>query len=215
MHHKTKRQEKVSCLFGSSRPFSGDTPGYLWCTSLLQAMFTQPTPVLSLGSDLRSWSLSSQPPPTPAVEQRSLSGWWVLAGTDPLCRNLSALPSAPCCCTLLCGSKASPLCYPQSPPVKGASECVETFPPSQLPPTGAGPVPILLSLFFLFSFALSRYMGRVSCLLIGLSSSASSQYVFCRSCSTCRCISDVLVGRKVISTSYSSAILKLLLIISC
>ena len=29
-----------------------------------------------------------------------------------------------------------------------------------------------------------------------------------RSCSTCRCISDVFVGRKVISTSYSSPILK-------
>ena len=32
--------------------------------------------------------------------------------------------------------------------------------------------------------------------------------MFCRSCSTCSCISDVFVGRKVISTSYSSAILK-------
>ena len=40
--------------------------------------------------------------------------------------------------------------------------------------------------------------------------SASVQWVFCRSCSTCRCISDVFVGRKVISTSYSSTILKLL-----
>ena len=29
----------------------------------------------------------------------------------------------------------------------------------RLPPTGAGPVPILLSLFFLFSFALPRYVG--------------------------------------------------------
>ena len=37
---------------------------------------------------------------------------------------------------------------------------VETFPPSQLPPTGAGPIPILLSLFFLFSFALLRYVGE-------------------------------------------------------
>ena len=36
---------------------------------------------------------------------------------------------------------------------------VETFPPSQLPPRGAGPIPILLSLFFLFSFALLRYVG--------------------------------------------------------
>ena len=36
--------------------------------------------------------------------------------------------------------------------------------------------------------------------------------MFCRSCSTCRCISDVFVGRKVISTSYSFAILKLIFI---
>ena len=60
----------------------------------------QPTPVLSLGSDLWSPSLSSQPPPAPPGEQTSLSGWWVLVSTDPLCGNLSALPSAPlllCC----------------------------------------------------------------------------------------------------------------------
>ena len=56
----------------------------------------QPTPVLSLRSDLRSPSLSSQAPPAPAGEQTSLSGWWVLVGTDPLCGNLSTLPSAPC-----------------------------------------------------------------------------------------------------------------------
>ena len=62
-------------------------------------MFTQPTPVLSLGSELRSRSLSSQPPPVPAGEQTSLSGWWVLVGTNPLCGNLSTLPSAP---LLLC-----------------------------------------------------------------------------------------------------------------
>ena len=62
-------------------------------------MFTQPTPLLSLGSDLRSPSLISPPSPTPAGEQTSLSGWWVLVSTDPLCGNLSALPSAP---LLLC-----------------------------------------------------------------------------------------------------------------
>ena len=44
-------------------------------------------------------------------------------------------------------------------------------------------------------------------LLGGLTSSASIQWVFCRSTSTCRCISNVSVGRKVISASYSSAML--------
>ena len=32
--------------------------------------------------------------------------------------------------------------------------------------------------------------------------------MFCRSCSTCRCIFNVFVGKKLISTSYSSTILK-------
>ena len=52
-------------------------------------------------------------------------------------------------------------------------------------------------------------MWGVSCLLGGLTSSASVQWVFYRSSSTCRCISDVSVGRKLISASYSSAILPL------
>ena len=39
-------------------------------------------------------------------------------------------------------------------------------------------------------------------------SSASIQQVFCRSCSTGRSIFDVFVGRKMISTSYSSTILR-------
>ena len=65
-----------------------------------------------------------------------------------------------------------------------------------------------------FSFFLP-YPGTwgVSCLLGGLRSSASVLYVFCKSCSTRRCTSDVFVGRKVISTSYSSTILKLLQVV--
>ena len=51
--------------------------------------------VLSLGPDLQSPSLSSQPPPVPPGEQTNLSGWWVLVGTDPLWGSLSVLPSAP------------------------------------------------------------------------------------------------------------------------
>ena len=85
----------VSCLLGSSRHFPGLLPHYLWCTCPLQAVFMQPTPVLSLGSDLWSPSLSSQPSPSVAGEQTSLAGWWMLVGTDPLCGNLSSLPSAP------------------------------------------------------------------------------------------------------------------------
>ncbi|KAJ8782043.1 hypothetical protein J1605_010556 [Eschrichtius robustus] len=54
----------------------------MWLTSSLQAVFVQPIPVLSLGSDLRSPSLSSQPPPAPAGEQTSLSGWVNLVCLD-------------------------------------------------------------------------------------------------------------------------------------
>ena len=32
-HQETKRQEKVSCLFGSCRLFPGLPPGSLWCTN--------------------------------------------------------------------------------------------------------------------------------------------------------------------------------------
>ena len=79
---------------------------------------------------------------------------------------------------------------------------------------GSLPLVQVLSLFFClccFLFLLP-YPGAwgVSCLLGGLTSSASVQWVFYRSSSTCRCISDVFVGRKVVSASYSSAILKLL-----
>ena len=65
------------------------------------------------------------------------------AGISPLC------PLHPCCCALLHGSEASSLPTPISTS-EGASKCVETFPPSQLPPRGTDPVPILLSLFPFF-----------------------------------------------------------------
>ena len=166
-------------------------------------MFTQPTPVLSLGSDLQSRSLSSQPPPAPVGEETSLSGWWVLVSTDPLCRNITTLPSAP----LLLRSPPWLRSFPPPLPVKGFPSVWKFFLlHSSLPEVQ------VLSLFFClcFFFFLLPYPGTwgVSCLLGSLRSSANGQWVFCRSCSTCRYISDVFVGRKVISTSYSSAIFK-------
>ena len=167
-------------------------------------MFTQPTPVLSLQSDLRSLSLSSQHHPL----------WWVsrqasLAGecwsAPILCAGISLLCSLhPCCCTLLHGSEAS---HPPSPPVKGHPSVWKLF----LLQSSLLEVHFL-SLFFClcFFFFLLPYPGTwgFSCLLGSLRSSASFQLVFCRSCSTFRCIFDVFVVRKVISTSYSSTILK-------
>ena len=71
----THSETMVSCLLSRSRLFPGLPPCSLWCICPLQAVFTQPTPVLSLGCDLQRGSLSSQVPPFMAGEQTSLSGW--------------------------------------------------------------------------------------------------------------------------------------------
>ena len=123
------------------------------------------------------------------------------AGISPLC------PLQPYYCTLLRGSEASPFCPPQSPPVKGLPSVWKLFLlHSSLPEVQ---VPSLFFCVCFFFFLLPSW--GVSCLLGSLRSSASVQYVFCRSCSICRSIFDVLFGRKVISTSYSFAILKIFL----
>ena len=120
------------------------------------------------------------------------------AGISPLC------PPHPCGCALFRGSEASPLCHPQSLPTKGLPSMWKPFLLHGSLPLVQGP-----SLFFClccFFFLLpSPGTWGVSCLLGGLRSFASVQWVFCRSSSTCRCISTVSVGRKVISASYSSA----------
>ena len=102
--------------------------------------------------------------------------------------------------------KLPSLSHPQSPPTKGLPSMWKPF----LLHGFLLLVPVQ-SLFFClcYFFFLLPYPSTwgVSCLLGGLTSSASVQWVFCRSSSTCRCISNVSVGRKVISASYSSAIL--------
>ena len=121
-------------------------------------------------------------------------------GISPLC------PPHPCGCALLRGSEASPLHHPQSPPAKGLPSVWKPFLlHSSLPLVQVPSLFFCLCCFF-FLLPYPSTWG-VSCLLGGLTSSASVQWVFCRSSSTCRCISDVFVGRKVISASYSSAIL--------
>ena len=161
-----------------------------------------PIPVLSLGFN-RSPSLSSRFLPAPAGEQTSLSGWCV--GTYPLCGNLSALPSAPLWLRSPPWLQSSPPSPPAFSTCEGASSVWKPFLLHSSLPLVQVP-----SLFFClcFFFFLLPYPGMwgVSCLLGGLRSSASVQWVFYRSSSTCRCISDVSVGRKVISASYSSAI---------
>ena len=166
-----QRGKKKSHLFGSSGLFLNSLPascGALTPSGCVHA----PTPVLSLRSD-RSPSLSSQLRP-PAGEQTSLSGWWVLLGTNPPCGNLSAVPSAP----LWLRSPPWLRSFPPLPPAVSAREGA----PSVWKPFflhSSLPLVQVLSLFFCLScfFFLLPYPGTwgVSCLLGGLKSSASVQ----------------------------------------
>ena len=123
------------------------------------------------------------------------------AGISPLC------PPHSCGCALLRGSEAAPLCHPQSPPVKRFPSAWKPFLLHSSLPLVQVPSLFFCHCYFFFLLPYPSTWG-FSCLLGGLTSSASIQWVFCRSSSTCRCISTVSVGRKVISASYSSAILR-------
>ena len=169
-------------------------------------MFTPPT--LSSPWDPTSEARASAPSPRPpwrVSRQASRAGECCSAlilctGISPLC------PPHPCGCALFRGSEASPLRHLQSPPAKGLPSVWRPF-----LLYGSLPLVQVPSLFFCLCcfFFLLPYPSTwgFSCLLGGLTSSASVQWVFCRRSSTCRCISTVSVGRKVISASYSSAIL--------
>ena len=151
-------------------------------------------------------SASRPHPPRWVSRQASQSGecWSALilcVGISPLC------PLHPYCCALLHGSKVCPRHSP-SPPVKGLpsvwkhfllhSSLLEVQVPSLLP-----------SLCPFFSPPPHPGTWGGSCPLGSPRSSASAQQAFRRSRSTCRCISDVFLGTKVISMSYSSIILKI------
>ena len=130
----------------------------------------------------------------------------MLLGAEPLCGNLSALPSAPLLLRSPLWLRSSPLCHPQSPPAKGLPSVWKPFLLHSSLPLAQVPSLFFCLCYFFFLLPYPSTWG-VSCLLGGLTSSVSVQWVFCRSSSTCRCVSNVSVGRKVISVSYSSAIL--------
>ena len=143
-------------------------------TSPLQAVFTQPTPVLSLGSELRSPSLSSQTPPALAGEQTGLlrlvsaarlraSVWESLHFA--LRTSVAALSSV---------APKLPPCHPLSAPMKGLPSVWKPFLLHSCFPEVQ-----VLSLFFClcFSFFLLPYPDTwgVSHLLGCLKSSTSVQ----------------------------------------
>ena len=166
-----------------------------------------PYTTLFRSSEARA-SAPSPRPPRRVSRQASRAG--ECCSAPSLCAGTSLLcPPHPCGCALLRGSEASPLCHPQSPPAKGLPSVWKPFLLHSSLPLVQVPSLFFCLCYFFFLLPYPSTWG-VSCLLGGLSSSASVQWVFYRSSSTCRCISYVFVGRKVICTSYSSAILKLL-----
>ena len=100
-------------------------------------------------------SAPSPGPPRRVSRQASRAGECRLApilsaGISPLC------PLHPCCCAVLCGSEASPLRHPQSPPTKGLPSVWKPFLlHSSLALVRSRPY----SFVSVFSFALPRYMG--------------------------------------------------------
>ena len=154
----------VSCLLGRSRLFPGP----------LQAVFTQPTPVFSLRSDLQSPSVSSQPPPTLVGEQTSISGWWMLVGTDPLHENLSAFPSAPLLLLSPPWLQSFTLTTPRLHQWRGFLVCgnVSSF---TAPSQRCRSRPYSFVSVFSFFFCPTQLHGGVYCLLGSLRSSACIQ----------------------------------------
>ena len=116
----------------------------------------QPTPVLSLGSDLRSPNLSSQPPPALACEQTSLSGWRVLVGTDPVWESLRCAFRTP---VAALSSVAPKLCHPQSLPAKGLPSVWKPFLLHSSLPLVQVPSLFFCLCFFFFLLPYPRYMG--------------------------------------------------------
>ena len=90
------------------------------------------------------------------------------AGISPLC------PPHPCCCALLRGFKASPLCHPQSPPAKGLPSVWNPFLLHSSLPLVHVPSLFFCLCFFFFLLPCPGTWG-VSCFLGGLRSSASIQ----------------------------------------
>ena len=104
----------------------------------------------------------------------------------------------PPCYVALCASKAHHRLGSES-----VSWCLETSLFLRLPSQDRSPS-LSLFLFYILSYLLSKTTG---CLSGCLMSSASIQKLFCGIYSAFKCSFDECIGEKVISPSYSSAIL--------
>ena len=108
----------------------------------------------------------------------------------------------PPCYVALCASKARHRLGSES-----VSWCLETSLFLRLPSWDRALTLPLLSLF-LFFYIFSDLLLKTMCCFSGcLMSSAGIQKLFCGICSAFKCSFDEFVGEKVVSPSYSSAIL--------
>ena len=94
---------------------------------------------------------------------------------------------------------------PPDPPVWGFPG-VWKLPLLRLPSRDGSPSLALLSLFLSFIFCPTSFQ-RLWVAFLGVRSSASGQKLFCEVCSAFKCSFNEFVGEKVVSPSYSSAIL--------
>ena len=125
---------------------------------------------------------------------------------DSLCENLSDLPSTPLLLRSPRRLRNSPTSTTHSLHLQRGFLVCGNLSSFTAPFHWCRSRPYSFFSVIYFFFCPTQVRGGVSCLLGSLTSSASVQWVFYRSSSTCRCISDVSVRRKVISASYSSAI---------
>ena len=95
---------------------------------------------------------------------------------------------------------------PPDLPVRGFPG-VWKLPLLQLPSRDRSPSLALLSLFLSFIFCPTSFWRQWGCFSGCLMSSARDQKLFCAVCSVFKCSFDEFVGEKVVSPSYSSAIL--------
>ena len=108
VHQETKRQEIVSCLFGSCRLFPGLPPSQLWCANPFRLCSRrQPQSFPCDPTEARSPSLSSQPRlPRRVSTQGSRAG--ECCSAPSLCAGISPFfPLRPCCCGIHTDSRGS------------------------------------------------------------------------------------------------------------
>ena len=154
-------------------------------------------PVLTLSNA----ACSSPFRPYLLVADASVWGTFLLgvAFRNVICGFYLFSPSQLCC----------PLRFKNLPQTRQVFPGVWKLPLLRLPSQDGSPIPssfVSLFIFYILSYLLSKTMGCFSgCLM----TSASDQKLFCEVCSAFNCSFDEFVGKKVVSPSYSSAILYL------